>query len=156
MLRNVFFAALPWLMLSRSVVMGKALPQLNSTLATEVSQSKPPASAGASCFPALDFKMPTTVPSSLKGWWCHSDMEYAFVGFSYEITQCTPGHVSMFTGSHSCLYRPKQEQTKLGVCRYPETIQRAIYPLVRGLRSRRILVSRSMVHHVRYLIPRQR
>jgi len=149
MLRNTFFAALPLLMLSRSVVMGRALPDFSNTPAKGGSQSKSPARTNASCFPALDFEMPTTVPSSLENWWCDSDTEYAFVGFSYEITQCTSNHVSLFTSSHSRLYRPKQKQTKIGVCRYPETIQRAICPLVRGLRSRRILVSRSMVHHVR-------
>jgi len=156
MLRKIFFAALPWLMLSRSVVMGKALLRFNNTLAVAGSQSKSPASAGASCFPALEFKMPTTVPSSLDDWWCNSDTEYAFVGFSYEITQCTPDHVSLFAGSHSRLSRPKQDQTKLRVRRYPETVQRAIYPLVRGLRSRHILVGRSVLHQVQRLTPRQR
>ena len=34
--------------------------------------------------------MPATIPSSLDSWWCDSGTEYAFVGFSYEITQCEP------------------------------------------------------------------
>lgn len=45
--------------------------------------------ASASCFPALGFKMPVDIPSSLNNWWCDPHTEYAFVGFSYEVTQCT-------------------------------------------------------------------
>lgn len=41
-----------------------------------------------SCFPALNFTMPTQVPSSLDGWWCSMDCEHAFLGFSYEVTGC--------------------------------------------------------------------
>ncbi|KAF8813502.1 hypothetical protein BYT27DRAFT_7220417 [Phlegmacium glaucopus] len=32
--------------------------------------------------------MPTATPASLTDWWCNYDTEYAFVGFSYEITAC--------------------------------------------------------------------
>jgi len=39
-------------------------------------------------FPELGFKMPSTVPSSLDGWWTDPHTEYAFVGFSYEISNC--------------------------------------------------------------------
>ncbi|KIM80532.1 glycoside hydrolase family 17 protein [Piloderma croceum F 1598] len=39
-------------------------------------------------FPDLGFKMPTTVPDSLDGWWADDSTEYAFLGFSYEITAC--------------------------------------------------------------------
>lgn len=39
-------------------------------------------------FPDLGFKMPATVPSSLDGWWANQSTEYAFMGFSYEITAC--------------------------------------------------------------------
>jgi exo-beta-1,3-glucanase (GH17 family) len=38
-------------------------------------------------FPDLGFKMPSTVPSSLDGWWTNAS-EYAFMGFSYEVTAC--------------------------------------------------------------------
>ncbi|KAF9012436.1 glycoside hydrolase family 17 protein [Cyathus striatus] len=43
-----------------------------------------------SCFPALDFKMPRDTPPSshLENWWCDPDTEYAFLGFSYEVTAC--------------------------------------------------------------------
>ncbi|KAF9266406.1 hypothetical protein L218DRAFT_66226 [Marasmius fiardii PR-910] len=46
------------------------------------------ADAATSCFPALGFKMPSSTPSSLTNWWCPMSSEYAFVGFSYEVTQC--------------------------------------------------------------------
>ncbi|KAJ7650866.1 glycoside hydrolase superfamily [Roridomyces roridus] len=32
--------------------------------------------------------MPANTPSSLSNWWCDYSTEYAFVGFSYEITAC--------------------------------------------------------------------
>ncbi|KAJ3488920.1 hypothetical protein NLI96_g2499 [Meripilus lineatus] len=41
-----------------------------------------------SCFPALYFKTPSNIPSSLNNWWCKPETEYAFVGFSYEVTAC--------------------------------------------------------------------
>lgn len=45
-------------------------------------------SSNQSCFPALDFNMPSNVPDSLDGWWCSPTDEYAFLGFSYEISAC--------------------------------------------------------------------
>lgn len=41
-----------------------------------------------SCFPAVGFNMPDRVPSFLQGWWCSPDNEYAFMGFSYEVSTC--------------------------------------------------------------------
>lgn len=32
--------------------------------------------------------MPSTVPNSLDNWWCSEESEYAFLGFSYEISAC--------------------------------------------------------------------
>ncbi|KAJ7666285.1 glycoside hydrolase superfamily [Mycena rosella] len=32
--------------------------------------------------------MPANTPTSLTNWWCDYDTEYAFVGFSYEVTAC--------------------------------------------------------------------
>ncbi|KAF7312016.1 B-(1-6) glucan synthase [Mycena indigotica] len=48
-----------------------------------VARAAPP-----NCFPALGFTMPSSVPSSLTNWWCDRATEYAFVGFSYEVTDC--------------------------------------------------------------------
>lgn len=55
--------------------------------------SAPPAPApstngSSSCFPSAGFIMPSTVPSSTDGWWCSPNTEYAFLGFSYEVTAC--------------------------------------------------------------------
>ena len=47
-----------------------------------------PAMTTSSCFPAYGFQMPSEVPDSLDGWWCNPADEYAFLGFSYEITLC--------------------------------------------------------------------
>lgn len=46
---------------------------------------KPPSQ---NCFPALGFDMPSDVPDSLDDWWCNPDDEYAFMGFSYEVSAC--------------------------------------------------------------------
>ncbi|KAK0493207.1 hypothetical protein EDD18DRAFT_1310725 [Armillaria luteobubalina] len=32
--------------------------------------------------------MPATLPSTTNNWWCDMNTEYAFVGFSYEVTAC--------------------------------------------------------------------
>ncbi|EKM81088.1 hypothetical protein AGABI1DRAFT_84021 [Agaricus bisporus var. burnettii JB137-S8] len=51
---------------------------------------KGPHKKTSNCFPALDFDMPSTVPadSQLPSWWCDASTEYAFLGFSYEVTAC--------------------------------------------------------------------
>jgi hypothetical protein len=41
------------------------------------------------CFPAVGFTMPLLIPLDLEGWWCDPSTEYAFLGFSYEVTACT-------------------------------------------------------------------
>ena len=55
--------------------------------------SDPSSSTSTSCFPALDFQMPDSVPSSLDNWWCDPSTEYAFMGFSYEVTACESHHM---------------------------------------------------------------
>ena len=62
----------------------------HSTASAAPASTSPASSPNASsnCFPALDFKMPSTLPNSTDGWWCDPATEYAFVGFSYEITAC--------------------------------------------------------------------
>ena len=40
------------------------------------------------CFPALGFQMPLVLPEDNTDWWCDPTTEYAFVGFSYEVTAC--------------------------------------------------------------------
>ncbi|KAG1752938.1 hypothetical protein EDB19DRAFT_1670675 [Suillus lakei] len=48
----------------------------------------PSANGSSSCFPSAGFNMPSSVPSSTDGWWCSPNTEYAFLGFSYEVTAC--------------------------------------------------------------------
>lgn len=48
----------------------------------------PPNTNISTCFPALGFKTPSSVPASTDGWWCDPVNEYAFLGFSYEVTAC--------------------------------------------------------------------
>lgn len=72
-----------------------------STNSTNNAAAKPKASSGvkgttgsgttttsSGCFPALGFKMPSSTPDSTDGWWCNPKTEYAFVGFSYEVSAC--------------------------------------------------------------------
>jgi hypothetical protein len=42
----------------------------------------------SNCFPSIGFEMPSNIPNSAEGWWCSPATEYAFVGFSYEVTTC--------------------------------------------------------------------
>ena len=42
----------------------------------------------SNCFPSIGFEMPSDVPNSTEDWWCSPATEYAFVGFSYEVTAC--------------------------------------------------------------------
>ncbi|KAI0743866.1 glycoside hydrolase superfamily [Daedaleopsis nitida] len=63
------------------------LARLTGTV-TPIKNVATSSNTGGSCFPALDFKMPDNVPDNLSGWWCDPSTEYAFVGFSYEISAC--------------------------------------------------------------------
>lgn len=56
-------------------------------------------STTSNCFPSLNFKMPSSVPNSLDNWWCPVNTEYAFMGFSYEITACWFHHLAPCHGS---------------------------------------------------------
>jgi hypothetical protein len=47
-----------------------------------------PMHTDSSCFPALNFVMPPETPAHLSNWWCNATDEYAFLGFSYEVTAC--------------------------------------------------------------------
>ena len=90
MLQNVLFFGPVLLILLQPVMAAQELNffLFNDTLLMPTTGLTPAASTGVSCFPALGFKMPATIPSSLDGWWCDSSTEYAFDGFSYEISQC--------------------------------------------------------------------
>ncbi|KAI0695961.1 glycoside hydrolase superfamily [Cerioporus squamosus] len=48
----------------------------------------PAAKPAPLCFPSLGFVMPAVPPSDNTNWWCDPATEYAFVGFSYEVTAC--------------------------------------------------------------------
>ncbi|TFY70993.1 hypothetical protein EVG20_g2014 [Dentipellis fragilis] len=51
-------------------------------------QSSMPDSNSRTCFPAMGFSMPASIPQDNTRWWCAMEDEYAFLGFSYEITAC--------------------------------------------------------------------
>ncbi|EPT02621.1 hypothetical protein FOMPIDRAFT_114078 [Fomitopsis schrenkii] len=81
--------SLTWI-LSLIFTVGNALPLIGDS-ATHVesgSLAGPLESRASSCFPALGFRMPSSVPSNINNWWCDPSTEYAFLGFSYEITAC--------------------------------------------------------------------
>ncbi|RDX50087.1 glycoside hydrolase family 17 protein [Polyporus arcularius HHB13444] len=74
---------------------GSATPTSSiSHSTTPAGSSKPPshtsqpASSASNCFPALGFQMPDEVPQDTNNWWCDASTEYAFLGFSYEVSAC--------------------------------------------------------------------
>ena len=60
----------------------------NETVTETPTSQYPGTSPKQSCFPALDFAMPDDTPASLDGWWCNMEDEYAFLGFSYDVSAC--------------------------------------------------------------------
>jgi len=48
-------------------------------------------------FPSLGFDMPSSVPSSLDGWWSDYESEIGFLGFSYAVSGCTSSPLLNFT-----------------------------------------------------------
>ena len=61
-------------------------------------------SSTSGCFPSLGFEMPSDVPNSAEGWWCDPATEYAFVGFSYEVTACACVVLNKSSCTYSLLY----------------------------------------------------
>ena len=77
---------------ARTVKKYKANNNLNKMSRTLASANEVP----SNCFPAVDFKMPYAVPTSVANWWCNTDAEYAFVGFSYDISLCDFYEIDVF------------------------------------------------------------
>ncbi|CAA7267457.1 unnamed protein product [Cyclocybe aegerita] len=73
-----------------SVLLGGAASRQYKPTKTFTEQELVPRKAGGppNCFPAIGFKMPLHIPHSVANWWCDYDTEYAFMGFSYEVTAC--------------------------------------------------------------------
>ena len=70
-------------LLHYGVLLVASAPVLDSVIAADDSIKV------GSCFPALDFKMPASLPkNNTHNWWCDPSTEYAFLGFSYEVTAC--------------------------------------------------------------------
>lgn len=44
--------------------------------------------SSSNCFPALNFNRPDSVPSSTDNWWCSTNDEVAWLGFSYDVSGC--------------------------------------------------------------------
>lgn len=71
------------------------------------------------CFPALGFVTPQRTPEDfeLEHWWCDPSTEYAFVGFSYEVTACGSA-VSSFRPLFIPISRSKPAAVDRGVQGY--------------------------------------
>lgn len=71
--------------------------------------------AAPHCFPSLGFHMPSSVPhdSELEQWWCDPATEYAFVGFSYEVTACMFHFIRLEEPSHVELILSGQTRSQL-------------------------------------------
>lgn len=86
---------------------GPQIIKISGALANVVSIAPDPSPG---CFPELGFEMPSSVPSSLEDWWCSTDSEYGFVGFSYEVTSCE-GRWSLFLSRVEVLTSSKSGQS---------------------------------------------
>jgi hypothetical protein len=64
----------------------------------------PPNTDISACFPALGFTTPSSVPASTNGWWCDPVNEYAFLGFSYEVTACEHPNGFFLSSINSLLF----------------------------------------------------
>lgn len=87
------------------------------------------------CFPALGFTMPSAVPSSTTNWWCDYSTEYAFMGFSYEVSECEC-YLPVETLVSSLILpqtRPESVQTPQRIPRHQREVQRQIRPIVWSL-----------------------
>jgi hypothetical protein len=84
--------------LSLLLAVARSIPVSDRSITANIAavNSASSVSQQASCFPSIGFRMPSTVPNNLNNWWCDPATEYAFVGFSYEITACQ----SFFISSH--------------------------------------------------------
>lgn len=80
------FFKLALTLLATAVALVAAAPLVDELADAVVADST---SSSSSCFPALDFNVPSKVPKNTTGWWCDPSTEYAFLGFSYEVTACT-------------------------------------------------------------------
>lgn len=84
------------------------------------------------CFPALGFVMPPFLPLDNTHWWCDPSTEYAFVGFSYEVTACK---FVAYRSKHSYHYahRPNAGAVAPRVCRHPLSLQLPVCPTIWGV-----------------------
>ena len=93
-----------------------------------------------SCFPAYGFQMPSEVPDTMDRWWCNPADEYAFLGFSYEITPCEflTSRASRFM--YLPLSRSEFIPATKGFCGHPKYLQRSLRSHLRGVRQSWFLV----------------
>lgn len=108
-----------------------------------------PPTLTSSCFPALGFQMPSVVPNNTNGWWCNPADEYAFMGFSYEITSCeflTSPYSPGLSVYHSLLSRPESGPATKGFRRHPIYLQQSLRSPIRGMRQCRLLVGPHPFH----------
>lgn len=64
----------------------------------------------SSCFPALDFHKPLSLPKDNLQWWCDPSTEYAFLGFSYEVTACEFTCLHLSSGNSTIPVGQSREQ----------------------------------------------
>lgn len=93
------------------------------------------------CFPALGFVMPPFLPPDNTHWWCDPSTEYAFVGFSYEVTACESVAYQSEHPVHHSAHRPNPGAVTPRVCRHPLSLQLSVCPTIWGVRQRGLLVS---------------
>ena len=119
----------------------KALAGGNSNKTTPPPSPPPPPSNSSDSspsdlkFPDLGFQMPSDPPSDIDGWWTDND-EYAFLGFSYEVTSCELPPPLILYGRHANAHwdRSKRIAAQERLLEHPKQIQRPLCPPLRRLR----------------------
>lgn len=90
MVPSTLLGALALSAFAYAVPLDKSVQSHNFKASTTIADGNPTTDAKAApfCFPSLGFIPPLVLPSDNTNWWCDPTTEYAFLGFSYEVTAC--------------------------------------------------------------------
>ena len=140
-LRKLTIAFLAAMLFTSPLFLGLLLCASHPVLATPLNSHVEPHKPHITpCFPALDFKMPDLVPKDNTDWWCDPSTEYAFVGFSYEVTACEKCHSLCVNKADKRATRSNKRAAAPRVLRYTPPLQQPLCPSIWRVRSSRILV----------------
>ncbi|PIL34111.1 hypothetical protein GSI_03822 [Ganoderma sinense ZZ0214-1] len=90
MVLSTLLGALALSLLASAAPLEKGVQPHNFRASTPAARSDATTDANPApfCFPSLGFIPSSALPSDNTNWWCDPATEYAFLGFSYEVTAC--------------------------------------------------------------------